>query len=75
VGVGANIFGAGFPRTFIPSFSWGGASGFETFRLPKFAEVAERVLGRRSLSYDEVERSIMAETFRQTAGDRVWDKV
>ena len=24
VGVGANIFGSGFPRNFIPSFSWGG---------------------------------------------------
>lgn len=75
VGVGANIFGAGFPRTFIPSFSWGGPSGFETFRLPKFAEVAERVLSRRALSYDEVERGIMEEVFKATAADRVWDKV
>ncbi len=25
VGVSANIFGAGFPRNFIPSFSWGGS--------------------------------------------------
>jgi UDP-N-acetylglucosamine diphosphorylase/glucosamine-1-phosphate N-acetyltransferase len=74
VGVGANIFGAGFPRTFIPSFSWGGASGFETFRLPKFAEVAERVLSRRNLSYDVVEQEIMADVFEATAGDRVWEK-
>ncbi|MEM8893572.1 MAG: putative sugar nucleotidyl transferase, partial [Bacteroidota bacterium] len=35
VGVGANIFGDGFPRTFIPSFAWGGASGFSTFKLSK----------------------------------------
>ena len=35
VGVGANIFGAGFPRNFIPSFSWGGASGFSVYKLPK----------------------------------------
>jgi UDP-N-acetylglucosamine diphosphorylase/glucosamine-1-phosphate N-acetyltransferase len=74
VGVGANIFGAGFPRTFIPSFSWGGASGFETFRLPKFAEVAERVLGRRTLSYDKIEQDIMKEVFEATASDRVWEK-
>ena len=74
VGVGANIFGAGFPRTFIPSFSWGGAAGFETFKLNKFAEVAERVMSRRSLAYDAVEQGIIAEVFRQTEEDRVWDK-
>jgi UDP-N-acetylglucosamine diphosphorylase/glucosamine-1-phosphate N-acetyltransferase len=74
VGVGANVFGAGFPRTFIPSFSWGGAAGFETFKLNKFAEVAERVMGRRGLAYDAVEQDIIAEVFRQTEGDRVWEK-
>jgi UDP-N-acetylglucosamine diphosphorylase/glucosamine-1-phosphate N-acetyltransferase len=74
VGVGANVFGAGFPRTFIPSFGWGGASGFETFKLGKFAEVAERVMGRRGLAYDAVEQEIIAEVFKQTAEDRVWEK-
>ncbi len=74
VGVGANVFGAGFPRTFIPSFSWGGAAGFETFQLPKANEVAERVLGRRGLPYDAVERGIMAQVFAATADDRVWEK-
>ncbi|WP_151085877.1 GlmU family protein [Hymenobacter baengnokdamensis] len=74
VGVGANIFGAGFPRQFIPSFSWGGASGFETFKLNKFAEVAERVMSRRGLAYDAVEQGVIAEVFRQTEGDRVWEK-
>jgi len=74
VGVGANVFGAGFPRQFVPSFSWGGTAGFETFKLDKFAEVAERVLSRRGLGYDAVEQAIIAEVFRQTAGDRVWEK-
>jgi UDP-N-acetylglucosamine diphosphorylase/glucosamine-1-phosphate N-acetyltransferase len=74
VGVGANVFGAGFPRTFIPSFSWGGASGFDTFKLDKFAEVAERVMGRRGLAYDAVEEDVIKEVFAQTAGDRIWEK-
>jgi UDP-N-acetylglucosamine diphosphorylase/glucosamine-1-phosphate N-acetyltransferase len=74
VGVGANVFGAGFPRTFIPSFSWGGASGFDTFKLDKFAEVAERVMGRRGLAYDAVEEDVIKEVFNQTAGDRIWEK-
>jgi UDP-N-acetylglucosamine diphosphorylase/glucosamine-1-phosphate N-acetyltransferase len=74
VGVGANIFGAGFPRTFIPSFSWGGAAGFETFQLPKANEVAERVMARRNLPYDAVERDILKAVFEATAEDRVWEK-
>ncbi|MBT9391863.1 GlmU family protein [Hymenobacter sp. NST-14] len=74
VGVGANIFGAGFPRTFIPSFSWGGSAGFETFRLPKVAEVAERVMARRQLAYDAVEQGIMQHVYDATAKDRVWEK-
>ena len=32
VGVSANIFGSGFPRNIIPSFSWGGNSGFTTYK-------------------------------------------
>jgi UDP-N-acetylglucosamine diphosphorylase/glucosamine-1-phosphate N-acetyltransferase len=74
VGVGANIFGAGFPRTFIPSFSWGGASGFDTFKLDKFAEVAERVMGRRGLAYGAVEEDVIKEVFGQTTQDRVWER-
>ena len=75
VGVGANVFGPGFPRQFIPSFSWGGTAGFETFKLDKVTEVATRVLGRRGLAYDAVEQGIMGEIFRLTAGDRVWENV
>ncbi|GGE96434.1 GlmU family protein [Hymenobacter cavernae] len=74
VGVAANIFGAGFPRTFVPSFSWGGASGFETFKLPKVAEVAERVMARRHLAYDATEQAIMAHIFEETKDERVWEK-
>jgi UDP-N-acetylglucosamine diphosphorylase/glucosamine-1-phosphate N-acetyltransferase len=74
VGVGANIFGAGYPRNFIPSFSWGGASGFDTFKLDKFAEVAERVMSRRGLAYNAVEEDVIKEVFKQTEGDRVWAK-
>ncbi len=66
VGVSANIFGAGFPKTFVPSFSWGGAAGFETFQLPKALEIAERVMGRRQIPFDAVERSVMVDLFNQT---------
>lgn len=74
VGVGANIFGAGYPRNFVPSFSWGGATGFVTFQLRKFAEVAEAVMHRRNKEYDQVEQEIIQHIFDETAQYRIWDK-
>ncbi|TPE44725.1 GlmU family protein [Pontibacter mangrovi] len=74
VGVSANIFGPGFPRNFIPSFSWGGAAGFETFQMRKVVEVAEKVMGRRNMLLDEVERGILNHIFEETQQYRVWDK-
>ncbi|RIJ36873.1 GlmU family protein [Pontibacter oryzae] len=74
VGVSANIFGPGFPRNFIPSFSWGGAAGFETFQMRKVVEVAEKVMERRNKKLDEVERGILNQVFEQTKQYRVWDK-
>jgi UDP-N-acetylglucosamine diphosphorylase/glucosamine-1-phosphate N-acetyltransferase len=49
VGVFCNIFGAGFPRNFIPSYSWGGANGFTEYKFDKAIKVAKLVLDRRHL--------------------------
>ena len=59
VGVAANIFGGGFPDKFIPSFSWGGAHGFETFELDKAFEVAERMMDRRGVKFTDADREIL----------------
>ncbi|MTI39876.1 GlmU family protein [Fulvivirga lutimaris] len=74
VGVSANVFGAGFPRNFIPSFSWGGVSGLTTFNIKKANEVAARVLERRNLKYDEVEAGILQHVYENTSSYRIWDK-
>jgi len=66
VGVSANIFGSGFPRNFIPSFSWGGASGFTTYQLPKVFEVADMVYHRRNLSLEEEDKKILEAVFETT---------
>ncbi|TCI84374.1 GlmU family protein [Tenacibaculum sp. M341] len=66
VGVSANIFGSGFPRNFVPSFSWGGASGFTEYKMNKVNEVAEVVMKRRKLVYDEVEQKILQAVFDQS---------
>jgi len=63
IGVSANIFGGNFPRNFIPSFSWGGSAGFTTFKMDKVDEVAEIVMKRKHIDYDEVEKDILQNVF------------
>ena len=70
VGVSANVFGAGFPRTFIPSFSWGGAAGFSEYEAEKAFATAQRVMERRGKTFDDVERSILSSVFDLTKGYR-----
>jgi UDP-N-acetylglucosamine diphosphorylase/glucosamine-1-phosphate N-acetyltransferase len=53
VGVSANIFGSGFPRNLIPSFSWGGSAGMTTFKTDKAFEVAQVVMSRRGVEFTQ----------------------
>ena len=63
VGVCSNIFGTGFPRNFIPSFSWGGPQGQSTFMIPKAFEVSEKVMARRNVVFDENDKKILTKVF------------
>lgn len=74
VGVSANIFGAGFPRNFVPSFSWGGSTGFVTYQMGKMLQVAERVMSRRNIDLTNEDREILQKVFDITAKNRIWDK-
>ena len=65
-GVSANIFGSGFPRNFVPSFSWGGASGFTEYKTNKVFEVAEVVMKRRKIEFDDQEKKILESVFEET---------
>ena len=47
VGVSCNIWGSGFPKKFLPSFTWGGAGGMSTYQFSRAAETAERMMARR----------------------------
>ena len=67
VGVSANIFGAGFPRNFIPSFSWGGSAGMTTYKTDKAFEVAKVVMSRRSIEFSEEDIKILEHVFEETA--------
>lgn len=66
VGVSANIFGDGFPRNFIPSFSWGGPAGYQVYKMNKVKEVAKVVMERRGLNFNAIEENILNEVFKLT---------
>lgn len=59
VGVGVNLHGAGFPRVFIPSFSEGSPEGgFANVGIDKFMTTAQRVMSRRGLDLNDIDRRI-----------------
>lgn len=66
IGVGANIFGAGFPRNFVPDFAWGGSQGFEEYGLNKMFETTTKVFERRNVPFDEIEEEILSNIFEWT---------
>lgn len=66
VGVSTNIYGSNFPRNFIPSFSWGGASGFSTYQINKANETAQLVMQRKRIEFDEKEQRILTHIFEIT---------
>ena len=66
IGVSANIFGSGFPRNFVPSFSWGGNSGFTTYLTKKAFEVAGVVMARRKIEFSDQDKVILEHVFEET---------
>ena len=66
VGVSANIFGSGFPRNFIPSFSWGGSAGMTTYKTNKAFEVAKVVMSRRTIEFTEDDAKILEHVFEES---------
>ena len=70
VGVSVNIFGSGFPRTIIPSFSWGGANGFSTYAIQKAVETAKIVMSRRMRELSHKEQRVLEKVFEMTHSER-----
>jgi hypothetical protein len=65
VGVSCNIFGDGFPRNYVPSFSWGGASGFTEYNFDKAIKVAQQVMLRRKLTLSNADITILRALFNE----------
>lgn len=70
VGVNANIFGDGYQRNFIPSFSWGGKNKLSHYQLKKAYQVAAAVFARRNKVFDTIEEEILAHVYELTFDSR-----
>ncbi|MBI9033939.1 MAG: GlmU family protein [Bacteroidales bacterium] len=66
VGVSSNIYGAGFQRNFIPSFSWGSPAGMKSYRIDKAIQTAKVVYERRKMDFDQCEQDILTAVYNQT---------
>ncbi|HEY0744553.1 MAG TPA: GlmU family protein [Chryseosolibacter sp.] len=75
VDVSANVFGEGFPRNYVPSFSWGGGSaGMTTYRFEKAIETASRAMARRNVELDQTELLLLKSVYELTHATRTWEK-
>jgi len=74
VGVACNVFGAGFPRNFIPDFAWGGASGFVTHKPEQALATMRRVFERRKKMMSDAEEEMLRSVFNMTKAMRFWEE-
>lgn len=58
LGVGVNVYGSGFQRNFLASFSEGSRAGFTDVPMSKFFDIASRVMARRGKILTDVDRRI-----------------
>jgi UDP-N-acetylglucosamine diphosphorylase/glucosamine-1-phosphate N-acetyltransferase len=70
VGVSCNLYGAGFQRNFIPSFSWGSPAGLKEYNFKKACDVARAVMLRRGIEFDETEENILKKVLELSIGER-----
>jgi UDP-N-acetylglucosamine diphosphorylase/glucosamine-1-phosphate N-acetyltransferase len=73
IGVSANVFGAGYPKTFVPSFAWGGPESMDTYKLDKAIDTATRVMARRGITFGRDDQAIFTYIFENSAEWRAWE--
>lgn len=66
IGVSSNIYGHGYQRNYIPSFAWGGTTGFKSYDMEKAIEVAEKMYQRRNVVMSQQDKEILRNVYTQT---------
>lgn len=69
-GICCNIFGAGFPKRYLPSFTWGGSDLMKTNNLNESISVAEKVMFRRNVKMSKADKELFKFLFTLTSSDR-----
>ncbi|MBI5472229.1 MAG: GlmU family protein [Ignavibacteriae bacterium] len=70
VGVSCNVFGAGYPPKFLPSFIWGGSDGVETYDIEKGLDVERKVMLRRNVPMTAADEMLLRKVFSLTQNER-----
>ncbi len=70
VGFSCNVFGAGFPEKYLPSFSWGAIKPVKTYDVNKSIETAKIVQKRRNILLPDEEKKLFLKIFELTINDR-----
>jgi UDP-N-acetylglucosamine diphosphorylase/glucosamine-1-phosphate N-acetyltransferase len=70
VGFSCNIYGAGFPPKYIPSYSWGGSDAMREYKYTKALETAAAVFTRRDKSFNQEDEKLFEDIFKTTKDDR-----
>lgn len=70
VGACCNIFGAGYPPKFMPSFVWGGSAGFEEYDPARALETAARAMGRRGKEAGPAIEAVLKKVYEITGDSR-----
>ena len=63
LGAGANVFGCEMQPRVVAPFSWGEANAYETYRVDKFLEAAERMMARRNVTLDDRMRAVLERAY------------
>ena len=70
VGFSSNVYGAGFPPKYIPSFGWGGSESMKEYKLFKAIETAKAVFARRDKKFGSEDEEMFETIFNLTKEDR-----
>ncbi|MBQ9253724.1 MAG: GlmU family protein [Bacteroidales bacterium] len=70
VGVNCNIFGHGYQRNYIPSFTWGGNNSVKVYDIEKAIEVAQIVEQRRHIEMSDNDKEILRYLYKTTLRNR-----
>ena len=66
VGVGANVFGGGFPQKYVPDFAWGGADGFQSFEFARMLQTTKKVFELKDSVLKDIDIKLLTHVFEIT---------